>query len=399
MTQHPALQRLDRLEGFLREDPDNLALRADAFDTALQGGDWARAEVHLRHGERHDPVPWSWRLREGQWLLAQGRRDEARAHLHTLADNPSAPAGIRPVVAHDLAFIALRDGAPDAGLLELAPWVGDDLHRPLDPSLQMLWLRLLHHAHRIDEAMAWSRARAQAHTLATPAAGVAALVALDANDFASALAWSDQSLQAPGAPLEAFVARASVALARDEADLGRALLERAMALNPNDGRVLSALGYTELLARRLDVARAVLTRAVEAIPQHVGTWHALGWTCLLQNDLDAARAAFEQAVALDRNFAESHGGLAVVLAVRNERDAAADAIRRAKGLDRNTLSGRYAQAVLDGEARNADALHPLAARLLGDRPAPFGGSLLELLFSRPLASEVGQGNNERDRSQ
>lgn len=387
-TTTPASQRLARLEGFLLEDPDNLTLRADAFDTALQAGEWASAETHLRRALAATSEPWPWHLREAHWLMAQGRRAEARAMLMVLQEDRSAPEALRPVAAHDLAFIAWKDGATDAGLRELAPWVGSDPAQPVDASLQALWLRLMHHADRIDEALAWSRARWQAQQLAAPAAGVAALLAVDGNDLPAALTWSEHALQTAGGPAEALVARASVGLARNESALARTLLEQALAQNPTDGRVMSALGFAELLERRLDAARTQLTRAVHAIPKHVGTWHALAWTCLLQNDLDAAKAAFERAIDLDRNFGESHGGLAVVLAVRGEREAAAEAIRRALGLDRNNLSGRYAQAVLDGEARDVRSLRPLATRLLGDRPAPFGGSLLDLL--PPLVGEPDQ---------
>ncbi|SEK92771.1 TPR repeat-containing protein [Roseateles sp. YR242] len=381
------LQRLDQLEGFLRDDPHNAALLTDAFEVALQAGAWARAETHLRQGLTVSAaVPWPWRLRESQWLMAQGRRDEARALLISLQDHPAAPEALRPVVAHDLALIALRDGTPEPGLLVLAPWVGNDPQRPVDAPLQMMWLRLMHHAGRMADAMAWSQARWQAGQLAAPAAGIAALIAVDVTDLPAALQWAEHALKVHGGPGEAMVARASVGLTRGEAALARALLERALQSNPMDGRVVSALGFADLLERRLDAARATLSRAVQLIPAHVGTWHALGWTCLLQNDLEAAKAAFERAIELDRNFGESHGGLAVVLAVRNERDAAADAIRRAAGLDRNNLSGRYAQALLDGEASDIRSLQPLAQRLLGDRPAPFGGSLLDLL--PPLVGSV-----------
>ncbi len=375
---HPSLQRLARLEGFLQQDPDNAELRAEAFDAALQAGQWDSAQVHLKQGLASQS-PWPWRLREAHWLMAQHRRDEARSVLLGLQDQPAAPEALRSAVAHDLALLALLDGNPETGLAALAPWVGAESERPIDPPLQMMWLRLMHHAGHLTEAFAWSQARWQSGQLAAPAAGVAALIAADVNDLPTALTWSEHALQVHAGPAEALVARASVGLIRHESQLARSLLNTALKSNPTDGRVLSALGFADLLDRQLDAARHHLDQAVRWIPSHVGTWHALGWACLLQGDLDTAKAAFERAIDLDRNFGESHGGLAVVLAVRNEREAAAEAIRRAAGLDRSNLSGRYAQALLDGEAQDLASLRPLATRLLGDRPAPFGGSLLDLL--------------------
>lgn len=375
---HPSLQRLARLEGFLQQDPNNAQLRAEAFDAALQSGQWDSAKVHLKQGLASE-APWPWRLREAHWLMAQHRRDEARVVLLGLQEQPATPEAMRSAVAHDLALLALLDGTPETGLHALAPWIGSADERPIDPPIQMMWLRLMHHAGRLTEAFAWSQARWQSGQLAAPAAGVAALIALDVNDLPTALNWSEHALQVHGGPAEALVTRASVGLARHESPLARALLNKALQSNPTDGRVLSAVGFADLLDRQFDAARHHLEQAVRWIPSHVGTWHALGWACLLQGDLDTAKAAFERAIDLDRNFGESHGGLAVVLAVRNEREAAAEAIRRAAGLDRSNLSGRYAQALLDGEAQDLESLRPLATRLLGDRPGPFGGSLLDLL--------------------
>jgi hypothetical protein len=52
MTDASSLLHLDRLEGYLRQDPDNPRLLVEAFDTALQAGELIRAERPLRHA-RH----------------------------------------------------------------------------------------------------------------------------------------------------------------------------------------------------------------------------------------------------------------------------------------------------------------------------------------------------------
>lgn len=379
MTNPTATQRLDRLEGYLQQDPENLALVGESFDAALQAGEWLRAETHLRKAQALTGHAPGWTLKEGQWLLAQHRFGEARALLQALSDAPEAPDDLRPVAAHDLAYIALREGTPDAGLATLAPWVEVAPSQAVDGALQVLWLRLMHRARRLDAAMAWARERWQVRQLATAAAGVASLVALDESDFTASLLWSDHALKEPGAPIEALVARASVALAQQAPALSRQLLQHALRLNPADGRTWSALAFTDLMEQQLDAARAGFAKALQAMPEHVGTWHGLGWTCLSQGDTDAALRAFEQAIELDRNFAESHGGLAVVLAMRKANDAAREAIDRAIRLDGTSLSARYAQALLSGDASDSRSLRRLATRLLGGRAAPLGGSMLDLL--------------------
>jgi Tfp pilus assembly protein PilF len=106
------------------------------------------------------------------------------------------------------------------------------------------------------------------------------------------------------------------------------------------------------------------------MPSHVGTWHGQGWCELLQRRYASALDAFERALALDRNFAETHGGLAVVHARRGDRDAAMQAIERAMRLNKHGFAARYAQAVLEGKADDADAMRALAGSVLrsGSRP-------------------------------
>ena len=79
MTEPAKLQRLDRLEAFLRQDPQNAELLADTFDTALQAGAWERADFHLQHGLALGLDGAAWRLRQAHWLLGQHRWVEARA--------------------------------------------------------------------------------------------------------------------------------------------------------------------------------------------------------------------------------------------------------------------------------------------------------------------------------
>jgi Flp pilus assembly protein TadD len=159
------------------------------------------------------------------------------------------------------------------------------------------------------------------------------------------------------------------------------LLRRALQCNPEDGRTWSALGFASLRDGRFAAAQEELARAVRTMPDHVGTWHALGWARLLQGDAAGARSAFEQALALDRNFAETHGALGLVLAASGARQQALHHLDLADRLDRANVTGRYARAVLAGEAGNPAALRELARRLL-DREGLFGGKLADAVKGR-----------------
>ena len=360
------------LEGYLTQDPQNDALRAEAFETALRLGRRDRAELHLQAGLRGGGDLSGWRLREAHWLMALGDWPAAEKVLEGLLATAGSPPELELAVRCDLGLVALRTGRAEQGLERLRTFVEEAGGVAPGPA-QALWLRLKHHAERVDEAIAEARRWDDAGGLEPEAAGVASLIALDGEDLASCDAWSKKALVVLPRQMEALVSQGSLALARQSADDAKAWLGRALQVNPGDGRAWSAMAFAEMLAGRVEQARAAFGRALSTMPEHIGTWHGLGWAALFQNDLAAARSAFQQALDFDRNFGESHGGMAVVLARLGERAAAEAAIELALRLDRNGLSAHYARAVLDGKADDAQALQRLAMRLLSARRAAASG--------------------------
>ena len=373
------VRRLDRLEEYLRQDARNPTLLADAFDVALAAGATARAEFHLRHAQALGLDPLDWLLREAHWLLAQQRWRDAGALLRQHESALAASPRHATTLAHDLAYVALRDGRAAEGIARLHPLIEGPGAQETDAAVETTWLRLLHQAGDLPRAMAWLQHREALGALRPGAAGIGSLVALDQGDYAACLRWSLASLADAGAPPEAMVARASLALAERDGTTARHLLAQALERNASDGRTWSALGFAELLDGRALPARQAFERATAAMPQHVGTWHGLGWAAIAQGDWPAARGAFDRALALDRNVAESHGGLAVAAALSGETEAARAAIARALGLDRQSLAARYAESLLAGEGSDAAAILRLAERLLGGRRAPLGGDVVGLL--------------------
>jgi tetratricopeptide (TPR) repeat protein len=389
-----ARQRLDRLDGYLRSDPRNNTMLIDAFETALSCQEWERAEFHLRHAQSLQTDGLAWQLREGDFWLAQERYDDAQSVLEALRNTATPPPGFADVVLHNLAFIDMRRGRPDLCIERLAPTLETSAQEGssasgqaaiAERSLQQVWLRALHHDNQLDRAMTWSLANEQHSRLDPQVAGVAGLIAIDAADFAAAQRWSAMSLangNASDHPVETFVTQASLALAERNAERARQFVEAALQRNPGDGRAWSTWGFAALLGGDFDAAVGAFQRSLAVMGQHVGTWHGLGWAQALQNRLPAARATFEAALNLDRNFAESHGGLAVVLAMQSDREKAQEHSEVALRLDPANVSGRYAQALLSGEVKDAKDLQRLARRLLGGRSLPLGGDMGEI-FAQP----------------
>ncbi|MGM9486042.1 tetratricopeptide repeat protein [Ideonella sp. YS5] len=366
MSSNEPIDALQRLEGFLAQDPGNNGLLMRAFEAALHSGRLERAGAHLEAGMALGKEPLAWRLHHAHWLMARREWQAAADSLDELLSTPDTPPGLADTVRHDLALTCLYRGRGQEGLACLSPLVDPTGAAPA-PHLQVVWLRLMHRSNRLDEALDAARRWAAVQQLAPEAQGVAALVALDANDMALSDQWSRAALLHHPRQIEALVSRGSLCLAGQDPQEAKHCLAQALQANPDDGRALSAWAFALMLSGEWPGARESFERALKLMPEHIGTWHGLGWLTLLQGDLEAARSAFDHALAMDRNFAESHGGMAAVLARAGERAAAEGAIEIALRLDRHCLSAHYARAVLDGEAGDAGKLQQLAARLLTAR--------------------------------
>lgn len=368
-----AVDRLTRLEQYLREDPNNLTLLEEAFDAAFSAGEWQRARFHLRHAQALGVSGPIVEFRESRIDMAMRHWADARARLEAMQMAPDLSAEAKEAIEHDIAYTVFREGDFAAARDRLAPRMLSEL-AAASPALQVLWLRTLHQAGEIKQAIEWARARAVNGALAPDAMGVASLAALDLGDMTTTQAWAAAALQENGQQLEALVAAGSVALARRDAAQARELLRRALSVHAEDGRAWSALGFAELLDLQLEAALFAFHQAVRFLPAHLGTWNGLGWTHVVRRDMDAAVQAFGQAVALDRNFGESHGGLAVAYAFLGQRELAEGEIARARGLDGNGLATQYASAILAGEVSDVESIQRLATQLLARRFGSVGGT-------------------------
>jgi len=372
-------KRLDRLLGFLHSDPQNENLRADVFEQAFSLGNEEVAEQQIAVGLELGRAPNAWRFREAHLRMAQRRFEEAEELLAILKQQ----MGPHPAISHNLGFIAALRGDYKTCFEELEPWTSKDSDVEVDPAIQTLWLKSLHHLSKLDFALQWVDQRRALAKLTPAAIGVASLIAIDADQTLKAKELAGQALAAGDASLETLLARSAVALAeRDTAGAHQYLLQ-AMHREPDNGRCWSTLGLTQMLEMNVAAARQSLQKAVALMPGHIGTWHSLGWACLVDKDIDAAQQAFEAAMQLDRNFGESHGALAIIAAMRGDRTSAIEQIRRATGLDKNSLSAGYAQAVLNGETADPRSLQNAMHGLLSTRLAPMGEPMLDLLPTLP----------------
>jgi tetratricopeptide (TPR) repeat protein len=364
-----AARRLVDLQGYLAQDPDNWDLRAEIFDAALACGQRDVAQAQLDHALRACPEEAGWRHRQASLLLAWGKYAEAQAVLEALVTDGHD----HPVVLHNLAYALFGQRRYEAARDVLAPL----LDGPDDSAAMawVLWLRCQHRLGQLDESLRAFVARAPQRGMSADAWGVASLMALDANRLDDARAWSERALKGRADQLEALAARGSVALAEQDAKGALTLFERALQVNGTDGRSWSGIALTRMLQMDLTSALDAFGKAVSTMPDHIGTWIGFGWCRILVGQPEAAREAFEKALQLDRNFGESHGALAVALARLGQTERARTESDVALRLDSKSLSARYAQAILSGEADDPAAFLRLSRRVLAHVPAPKTGNM------------------------
>lgn len=366
---NPALDRLQRLEAFLATDPDNRALLADVIDQALAAGATARAEQHVQAGLSRFPDDPSLQGRQGHVLLAQQRWSDAADYFEVLLQRfPDIH------LAYNLAYASQRCARHTQAVAALQPYA-DQLEAPAAAAL----LRSLHHLGELAAARTVIAQQEQSGRVDADFYAAASAVCFDANALEDAERLCQAAAAGDAPPIEALVIGGSVALARTDTGAARALLQQAIERNPREGRAWASLGLASLLDHDLAQATAQLTQAAALLPGHLGTLNVLGWCKVFARDLTSAEAVFREALEVDRNLADSHGGLAVVQALQGLRAEAEASIERALGLDEASLSARYAQMVLSGVTSDPEKFQALAQRLLSRHPAPFGGTLADLV--------------------
>lgn len=380
---------LHRLETFLEQDPGNMSLRTAVFEAALRSAQWDKAKIQLEYGKQNANGSLAWSIKEGDYWLAQKQYAQARDVLQSV-DVEALSDNVGDVVLHNIAYAYLceRDLQQASASLEPRMAQMQSMVAPtpsqLDElaSLQKLWLRVLHHSGEVERAFAWAKAIHENAALSPRAAAIASLVALDSSDEALAATWARAALEADikeYEKAEAFVTWATLSLGNQDVRGASEFANRALALNPNEGRAWSVIAFAQLLGGALQEAQTTFAKALESIPGHVGTWHGLGWAQLNAGSHEAALHTFEHALALDRNFAESHGAVAVALINLGRPGPAKEFAEIAQKLDKSSLAGQYANALLNGEVRDAQTLQRLARRLLGAKQGLHGRTMADWL--------------------
>lgn len=366
-------ERLNRLNTYLAQDPDNLLLRTEIFETTLSLGDFEGAQSQLDAVQGRGVWDAAWKHRQALLLMARGHYSRAEALLRSLMASGEAS----PVIPYNLAYLLFIQGqfAKAERLLQSLMTSAQQM-----PEIVAMWLRCQHRLHHLEVGLAAFRSAEKTGQVGADAYGVASLIAIDAGHFSEAEAWSTQALGFDPRQMEALVSQGTLALNAQDAEKAKHYLQRALAINESDGRTWSAMALADMLELKLNDAVVAFQKAVTLMPEHIGTWHGLGWCQLLLKEAAAAAYSFERSLQLDRNVGESHGGLAAALALQGRKLDAQDSIERALRLDPRNLSARYAQALLDGKTDAADVFLPLCRLALSQHKDFAPGALAVAVF-------------------
>jgi tetratricopeptide (TPR) repeat protein len=354
MTPTPETRsKLERLLGYLAQDPTNLNLLQDAATAALEQGELAQTGELLARYEALAPLPPALLNIAGLAALGQGDLATADQILSRVLEQTPDDAGVRCNLAWTRA--RQKDWPAVAALL-------DDDTVAAEPRAAVLKIQAAQHLGQPEDALAWADRQAQRGPLEPGALATLSVAALDAEDLTRAKTYAEAAGDRP----EAVSTLGFLELNDGRPQQAEPLFDHALAASPSEARALLGKGLARLSSGDPAAAAGWLDQAAGAFETHLGSWIAAGWAYFVAGDLDRSRERFATALALDDTFAESHGALAVLDLVAGRKDAAERGVEVALRLDRRSFSGLLGKMLLleaAGDTAGAERLRTLALTL------------------------------------
>ena len=367
-----AAARLERLRGLLEQDPANKGLLAECADVALELGLATQAHGWIERALERAPGDPYLGARLASVKLALGDAKGALELLEPLAKAHPDSTALRYNLGYALVHVGRYAEAKDAlsGVVEQS-----DAPAGARPVLA----RALHYLGEVKPAIEQVLKHVGAHPGDAAAAGMLALLYLDAADFAESRRWSEKALALQPLNLDALLASGSVALGDEDEVRATEIFERAAKASPKNGRAWLGLGLAQMMKFDVAGARQHFEQALANMPEHIGTWHALAWAQIMAQDFAGAQASFERAMAIDHNFGETHGGLGALAAFQGRWEEARQHAKRALALDPQSFSGRLVQVLELQRSGRPELAREIVERGMKAYKVPGGGSLADAL--------------------
>jgi len=322
------------LTAFLKQDPNNLPLLADAAAAALdESQPSAAADLVARYASL-SPLPPTVRNIAGLAALNLGRFSEAaRIFEDLLADAPGDP-----VLRFNLAWAraVLDDHAGAEALI-------DDAVVQVVPKAAALKVRSLHRLSRLEDALAFGLGFSERNPDDRVMLGVISLVALDAHEYDLARSYAER---AGPDNSEGLATLGMLHLAEHRPAEALPLFDASLSLQPGFGRSQLGRGLAKLALGEPSEAAMALDAGAATFGDHLGTWIATGWAAFVAGDLVRARERFETALRLDDTFSECHGSLAAMDVFDGDLETAERRIEVAFRLDQRCFSASLAKSLM-----------------------------------------------------
>lgn len=352
MTLSPR-DRLERLAGYLKADPDNPALLFDCAEAALAADDPAAAANFYARSDVLAKLSGPAANAAGVAAMRAGQLDRAREWFASATLEGEDPD---PALRFNMAWCRAL-GQDFDGAAELL----DEETIAALPQAAMLDMQLDHQLGRFEDAEAKLDRYLERFPDYGPLNAAASVLAMDVDrpDLARSAA------EKGGAHPDAMATLGVLDLGERKFEEARAQLARSLATRPHNPRAEIGLGLVELGEGNLADACARLDRGAEQFGSHLGSWIAAGWAHFLAGDYAAARQRFETALAHDDSFGEAQGSLAAVEMMEGDIEGAKRRAAVARRLDPNAFSGALAAMLIEqaqGNTKTARRIFELATK-------------------------------------
>ena len=360
--------QLEQLLGYLKVDPQNVALLEDTAQAAAMCHDVPTTSAMVERLKALGPLSPAMRALHGRLLMGSGRFDEAvhlyRGLLEQLPDDTGAKSS--------LAWALVQIGQNEAALIHL-----DEDTVAVWPQAAELRLRLLHSTGAFEQAEAELNSLLTFHPKHESLLAAASVLAIDLENPEVA---RDLALRAGDQP-DAHATLGLLSLDGAEIEAADNQFDRALQQKPDLARAWIGKGLVAMARNAPQDALKPLQRGAEIFGDHLGSWIALGWAELLSGDQAGAERTFHHALDLDRNFAESHGSLAVIEALKGNFDTARRGVETAMRLDSSSFAAVFASVLIASAQGKEDAAQRIFDRAL-DTPIQANGPSLRDMISQ-----------------
>ena len=366
-----AQARLERLQGYLQADPNNIPLMMDIGDLQHNLGELADSE------QTYERIL---ALQAGH-EVATGRLASVYISQHRFADAEAAIIGLNqsflnsPELHHNLGIALVHQSKWAEGLSALETAAEGGVSESENLRYQSYCLLNLN---RKDEALlcAESALEIASDDFTT---GRIAMLQMELGQMTLAYKTAAQVLRTSPQNIDANVVTSSRQLETLEIDKAQKHIQVVLRQDPDNHRALLNKALVQMYNQKMPQAIKTLERTLELTPRVVGTWVTLGWAHIANNDLVQSEATFRKTLEVDRNFGEAHGGLAAVLAMQSKTEEAQREIALARGLNKNSFGAAFALSVLLEQSGKEDMAKRILTNMFKKSPVDGGMTIIDAL--------------------